>query len=64
MNIDMYVINAVLILMVIRQIRVHPLDLPSWTSAGGGFGGHHGPHPGRRPCLIWYPGPPRVTLCP
>jgi hypothetical protein len=45
MNISMYLINAVLIPMVIRQIR-------------------HGPHPGRRPCLIWYPGPPRVTLCP
>jgi len=29
MNINMYVINAVLILMVIRQIREHPLDLRS-----------------------------------
>lgn len=29
MNINMYVINAVLILMVIRQIREHPLDLQS-----------------------------------
>ena len=29
MNINMYVINAVLILMVIRQIREHPLDMRS-----------------------------------
>ena len=29
MNINMYVINAILILMVIRQIREHPLDLRS-----------------------------------
>ena len=29
MNINVYVINAVLILMVIRQIREHPLDLRS-----------------------------------
>ena len=29
MSINMYVINAVLILMVIRQIREHPLDLRS-----------------------------------
>lgn len=29
MNMNMYVINAVLILMVIRQIREHPLDLRS-----------------------------------
>jgi hypothetical protein len=29
MNINMYVINAVLILMVIRQVREHPLDLRS-----------------------------------
>src|SRR5438132_5709715 len=29
MNINMYVINAVLILMVVRQIREHPLDLRS-----------------------------------
>ncbi len=29
MNINMYVINAALILMVIRQIREHPLDLRS-----------------------------------
>ena len=29
MNINMYVINSVLILMVIRQIREHPLDLRS-----------------------------------
>ena len=29
MNITMYVINAILILMVIRQIREHPLDLRS-----------------------------------
>ena len=29
MNINMYVVNAVLILMVIRQVREHPLDLRS-----------------------------------
>jgi hypothetical protein len=29
MNINMYVINAILILMVIRQIREHPLDARS-----------------------------------
>ena len=29
MNINMYVINAILILMVIRQVREHPLDLRS-----------------------------------
>ncbi len=29
MNINMYVINAILILLVIRQIREHPLDLRS-----------------------------------
>jgi hypothetical protein len=29
MNINMYVINAVLILMVVRQIREHPLDARS-----------------------------------
>jgi len=29
MNISMYVINAALILLVIRQIREHPLDLRS-----------------------------------
>jgi hypothetical protein len=29
MNINMYVINAILVLMVIRQIREHPLDLRS-----------------------------------
>jgi len=29
MNINMYVINAILILMVIRQAREHPLDLRS-----------------------------------
>jgi hypothetical protein len=29
MNINMYVTNAVLVLMVIRQIREHPLDLRS-----------------------------------
>jgi hypothetical protein len=29
MNLNMYVINAVLVLMVIRQIREHPLDLRS-----------------------------------
>jgi hypothetical protein len=29
MNINMYVINAVLVLMVVRQIREHPLDLRS-----------------------------------
>ena len=29
MSINMYVINAILILMVIRQIREHPLDLRS-----------------------------------
>ena len=29
MNINVYVINAILILMVIRQIREHPLDLRS-----------------------------------
>lgn len=29
MNINMYVINAILILMVVRQIREHPLDLRS-----------------------------------
>jgi hypothetical protein len=29
MNINMYVVNAVLILMVVRQVREHPLDLRS-----------------------------------
>jgi len=29
MNINVYVINAILVLMVIRQIREHPLDLRS-----------------------------------
>ena len=29
MNINMYVINAILILMVVRQVREHPLDLRS-----------------------------------
>ena len=29
MNINVYVINAILVLMVIRQIREHPLDLGS-----------------------------------
>ncbi len=29
MNINMYVINAILVLMVVRQIREHPLDLRS-----------------------------------
>ena len=29
MNINVYVINAILILMVVRQIREHPLDLRS-----------------------------------
>src|SRR5262249_10179117 len=29
MDINMYVINAILILMVIRQVREHPLDLRS-----------------------------------
>ena len=29
MNINMYVINAILVLLVIRQIREHPLDLRS-----------------------------------
>ncbi len=29
MNLNMYAINAVLVLMVIRQIREHPLDLRS-----------------------------------
>jgi hypothetical protein len=29
MNITMYVINAILILTVIRQVREHPLDLRS-----------------------------------
>src|SRR5438309_9804912 len=29
MNINMYVVNAILILMVVRQIREHPLDLRS-----------------------------------
>ena len=29
MNINMYVINAILILMVVRQIREHALDLRS-----------------------------------
>ena len=29
MNINMYVINAVLVLMVVRQVREHPLDLRS-----------------------------------
>jgi hypothetical protein len=29
MNINMYVINAILVLMVVRQVREHPLDLRS-----------------------------------
>ena len=29
MNINMYVINAILVLMVVRQIREHSLDLRS-----------------------------------
>ena len=29
MNINMYVVNAVLILLVVRQVREHPLDLRS-----------------------------------
>jgi hypothetical protein len=29
MNINMYLINAILVLMVIRQIREHALDLRS-----------------------------------
>jgi hypothetical protein len=148
MNINVYVINVILVLMVIRQIREHPLDLrslavpvlavgcaavlflhsvpaggndialelacvlagaamgavgglttrlrlgadgrpqitglgggaghdgtsrcahpagrylPARTPAGCGLSGHHGPHRGRRRCLIWNPGPPRATLCP
>ncbi len=32
MNINMYVINAALILLVIRQIREHPLDLRSMAA--------------------------------
>ena len=32
MNINMYVINAILILMVVRQIREHPLDLRSMAA--------------------------------
>jgi hypothetical protein len=31
MNINMYVVNAILILMVVRQVREHPLDLRSLT---------------------------------
>ncbi len=31
MNINMYVINAILVLMVVRQIREHPLDLRALT---------------------------------
>jgi len=32
MSINMYVINAILILMVVRQIREHPLDLRSMAA--------------------------------
>ena len=84
----MYVINAILVLMVVRQIREHSLDLRALAVpvlavgaaavmflhsvpgggndialAGRGRGGRPGIHPGRRPCLISYPGPPRARLC-